>query len=321
MNVDFLEFRSSIKINLNNYFTGCIYKISNALFLEKVKDYGLQKLSYSYCFRIKYESDDIGFLYTKSLDLSFGYGFNSLVRIDNKVFYIGKIGLILKTLMDELGLIKTKIKRLDICYDTDTDVLTKFKKLYEDDSSIKFKLENKINVTGTGKKNKIIHIGSISGKKCIAIYNKTLEINNKSQKEYIREIHRKIFGFKNIYRVELRIKERTEEINDVNIMNLGKSDYLETIFNTYFFDLVQFSDLNSKEKVEFIQLNNTGKKLDRVKRQKGNDGGKQIKGTINLLDKESKSKEFRGNIKAWNQIRRVLLKKYELETWYSVKKR
>lgn len=320
LNVDLLEFRSSTEINLNNYFTEGIYKISSALFLERVRDYGYQKLTYSYCFKIHYEGDEIGLLYTKSLDLSLQYGLNTLVRIDNKVFYIGNIGLILKTLVDELGLIKTKIKRLDICYDTDIDVLTKFKKLYEDEPSIKFKLDNKINVTGTGKKNKTVHIGSISGKKCIAIYNKTLEIHTKSHKEYIRKIHGKIFGYKNIYRVELRIKERTEEINDIDILKLDRSEYLESIFYTYFFDLVQFFDVNSKEKVEFIQLNNTGKKLDRTKRTKNKIGGKQEKAFINFMDKEIKTNEFKGNIKAWNQIRSILIKKYGLETWYKVKK-
>ena len=38
------------------------------------------------------------------------------------------------------------------------------------------------------------------------------------------------------------------------------------------------------------------------------------------MDKEIKTNEFKGNIKAWNQIRSILMKKYGLETWYKVKK-
>jgi len=319
MNVDFLEFRSSTEINLNNYFTGGIYKISKALYLERVKDYGYQKLSYTYCFKIKYEGEYIGFLYTKSLELLFEYGLNTLVRIDNNVFYIGNLGLIIKTIVDALGLTKMMISRLDICYDTDTDVLSKFKSFYYN-TAIKFKNRNKIKVKGTGKDDDELTIGSLKGRsRCISIYNKTIEINH-SHKEYIRNIHRKAFGIKNIYRVELKIMNKTLEIKDIDLMSLGKTEYLESIYDTYFDTLVQFVDVNTNSKIDFILRNNTGKKLNRVVKKKVQGSVKQIKAHINFMDKESKTSELRGNIKGWNQIRSALLKKYELETWYSVKK-
>lgn len=319
LNVDWLEFRASTEINLNNFLSKGIYKFSNGLSLERVKDYGYLKRSYSFCFKMLYKNEDVGFFYSKVLNLGLSPGFNTLLKIDNKVFYKGNIAMILKTLLEALGLINTKIKRLDICYDTDVNVLSRFKTLYEDEPSITFRFGKNISVTGTGKKNDVVYIGSITGKKCIAIYNKTIEINKKSHKEYIREVHRKVFGYKPlIYRVELRIKERTLEIKDIDIMSINKSEYLETIFNTYFDNLVQFSDINTKEKIEFIKLDNSGEKLIRVKRIKS-DGGNQIKGIINFLDKESKSKEFRGIIKACNQVRSALLKKHGLETWYKVR--
>jgi hypothetical protein len=222
--------------------------------------------------------------------------------------------------VDELGLTKMMVSRLDICYDTDTDVLTKFKSLYYD-NTIKFRNRNKIKVKGTGKDDDELTIGSLKGRsRCISIYNKTLEINH-SHKEYIRTIHRKAFGIKNIYRVELRIMNKTLEIKDIDLMRLGTTEYLETIYDTYFDNLVQFVDVKTNSKVDFLILNNTGKRLNRVSKKKIQGGVKQIKAHINFMDKESKSSEFRGNIKAWSQIRGVLLKKYELETWYSVNKK
>ena len=60
--------------------------------------------------------------------------------------------------------------------------------------------------------------------------------------------------------------------------------------------------------------------MDRTKRTKNKIGGKQEKAFINFMDKEIKTNEFKGNIKAWNQIRSILIKKHGLETWYKVKK-
>ncbi len=319
LNVDFLEFRANSQILLNNFLSNGIYKISNVLSLEIIKDYGYFKLTYPFCFKIRYKDDDIGLFYTKSLDLSLSRDLNIMVRIDNKVFYVYSIGSILKMLVEALGLTKIIIKRLDVCYDTDFDVLSKFKTLYYD-TSTKFRLRNKIKVKGTGKDDDELTIGSLKSRtKCISIYNKTKEINS-SHKEYIRNLHKEIFGQKFIYRVELKLMNKTMEIKDIDIMRLENTDYLETIFNTYFDNLVQFSDMNTNEKIDFITLNNTGKKLQRAVKQKSQCGGKQVKSIINFLDKEIETKEFRGKKTSWKLLRSVLIVKYGLDEWYLMKK-
>ena len=148
--VDFLEFRGETRINLNNFLSKGIYKFSNGLFLQSIKDYGSMKQSYPYCLKIQYKDDEIGILYSKTLDLSLSSGINTMLRIENKVFYTMNITSTLKMIVEALGLTRTMIKRLDICYDTDYDVLTRFKTLYYD-PSMKFRLRNTIKVKEASK--------------------------------------------------------------------------------------------------------------------------------------------------------------------------
>ena len=318
INVDSLEFRVISKINLNNLLTGSIYKLCNGLFLEKVKDYGYLKQEYPHCFKMKYKDDDIGLLYTKTLDLSLSTGFNTLVVVDNKVLYVSNLAEVLKMIVEALEMTETRIKRLDICYDTDDNVMSKFKTLYYDTSTKFFKKTFK--VQGTGKDDELLFVGSLKGKKCIAIYNKTLEINS-SHKEYIRTIHRNFFGYKNIYRLELRLKSGTSEFKNMDIMRLDDTNYLETIFNTYFDDMILFKDKKTKEKIEFITLNNTGIKLQKsiIKQKAKTTGGKQVKTIIGFMDNECKKLKIVGVSQAWKLIRSALLKKYRLEVWYNMK--
>ena len=319
LNVDWLEFRGRTEIHLNNFLSNGIYKITNSLILERLKDYGYQKQTYPFCFKIFYQDDNLGFIYTKSLNPALDSGLNVLVKIDNCALYLPDLTSTLKTLLGTLGLTEIKIVRLDICYDTDEDVVSRFKKYYYDPTK-KFKNRNKINVASTGRDDKTITIGSLKGReKCISIYNKTLEIN-KSHKEYIRNIHRKVLGFCNIYRIEIKLMNKLIDLKNINILYVGNKEYIETIFNTYFNTIIDFVDINTNEKIDFITINNTGKKLDRIKRTKNKVGGKQEKAYINFMDKEIKTNEFKGNIKAWNQIRSILIKKYGLENWHNVKK-
>lgn len=319
INLDWLEFGASTSINLNLYSSSIgIYKISDVLILDKIKNYGLQKLNFNYCFKIFYLNDFVGFFYSKSL-FNVNPGINSMVRIDNHVFYRKDFGFILKVIIDSLELTRTIIKRVDVCIDTDEDILNRFKNHFYN-PKIQFRMRNKIKVNGTGISDEVLLVGSYKSKtKYISMYNKTKEINT-SGKQYIRHNHFKAFGIKNIYRIELRIMNKLSDIKNIEIINLGKSEYLETIFNTYFDTLIHFIDIETKRKIEFISINNNGVLIKKVKKQK-NFGGKKVKAIINFLDTEYKSKEFNGERKALKSIRTILLKKYGLETWYLTKKR
>lgn len=318
LNVDLLEFVGRTEIHLNNLFTNGIYKFSNGLILKKIKNNGKLRHFYEHLFEISYKNNKIGFLHTKTLALSFSNGFNTLVRINNNIFYTEDIGFVNKLIVEALELTKTKISRLDIAYDTDIDVLTKFKKFYND-TSMHFRYVDKINVGASGNLDKQIPIGSLkSGVKSILIYNKTKELI-KSHKEYIRNTHNKVFDKNIIYRVELRIYSKTLEIEEIDIYKLEDKTYLEMLFNTYYTDLITFTDKESNNIIEYIHLNNTSQKLQRAVKNKIKCGGKQVKTVINFLDKEVRTSGFTGLIKFWGLIRTALLKKYGLESWYSVR--
>ena len=314
LNVDTLEFRGSSKVHLNDYLTGSIYKFPNGLFLDRIYDYSQLKQTYPFCFKIKDPYNDIGVLYTKSFDLSLESGLNITIRIDNHIFYGGNLNYYLDKIVEALTINRTLIKRLDISYDTDFDVMSSFRTLFYDKST-EFKLRNKITVIGTGKDDREIHVGRL-GSKCISIYNKTKELQH-SQKNHIMNLHQKVFGFTNIYRVELRLMHRLPDIKNINLLNLGYQTYLETIMGTYFDTLIQFVDIGSGKKIDFITLNNTGQKIPKVTKIRGQGGEiKTAKMVINFMDKEIKGS---GKVKDWKGIRETLLKKYELDTWYKMK--
>jgi hypothetical protein len=314
LKVDTLEFRASTCLNLTDYISGSIYKFPNGVFLERTKDYSLLKQTYPFCFKIQDPDNDIGWLYTKSFDLSLEAGFNITIKINNHIFYSGYLDYHLKRIVEALEIKNTLIKRVDLCYDTDFDVMTSFRTLFYDKST-EFKLKNKLTVIGTGIDDREIHIGR-HGAKCVSIYNKTKELQL-SQKEYIRNLFQKTFSGNIIYRVELRLMSKLPDIKNINIFELGNTSYLETIMGTYFDTVVKFVEVKGGKKIDFITLNDTGKKIPKVTKIRGQGGEiKNAKMVINFMDKEIKGS---GKVKEWKGIREILLKKYELNVWYKMR--
>ena len=312
LNVDWLEFRASTFIHLNNYLSESIYKFPNGIFLEKTEDQS--KRTYIFCFKIRDQKNDIGLLYTKAMDLSLKSGLNITIKIKNHILYGGNLNYHLNRIVEALVINRTLITRLDICYDTDFDVMSSFRTLYYDELT-EFKRRNILTVIGTGKDDREIHIGRL-GEKCMTIYNKTRQLRF-SQKQYISTLHQKVFGFINIYRVELRLMHRLPDIRNINLLNTGDQTYLETIMGTYFDTLIQFVDIRKGEKVDFITLNNTGLKIPKVTKIRGQGGEiKNAKMAINFLDKEIKGS---GKVKEWKGIKDLLLKKYGLDIWYKTR--
>jgi len=321
INVDWLKFGASTSINLNLYNSYGIYKITDVLNLEECQDKGYTQINFSHCFKIKYKKTQIGFFYSKALDLNDYPGLNTMIWLDNHTFYRQDFNLILHLLFDSLKLTKTIIKQLDVCVDTDEDILTRFKTYYEN-PNIHFRNRNKIVVKGTGKSDYESQVGSFTSKtKYLKIYNKTREINTSSNKEYIRHIHYKHFGVKNIYRIELRLNYKLSDRKNIEVINLGQSEYLETIFNTYLDTLIHFEDVRSSKKLEYISIKDNGIKIKKEKRQKLNFGSKREKAIINFLYNEYKSDEFNGERKALKSVISVLIKKYGLEIWNNTRKR
>jgi hypothetical protein len=319
LNVDCLEFKGSSSINLNQNLSNDIYYFSNGLFVKlQNKNQNIYHPTYNY-FKIFYEQNEIGDLYTKSLDLSLINGHNFKIKINNEIFYGQDLGLMLKMIHEALLIDETKIIRLDICYDTNEDVLTKFKTLFNN-VALQFKNEAKLYINGTGDKDKTLYIGSMQGReKCIAIYDKTKEINH-SHKEYIRNLHRKTIGFYNIYRVELRLLNKLPEIANIDLMSLGSNEYLESIYNSYLDNLIYFTDKVTKERIEFITLNNTGIKIKKIIKKRSVGSTKKMKEVINILEREHKTSTKTEERKAIKLVINKLIKDKELEVWYNNKK-
>lgn len=272
------------------------------------------KQTYPFCFKIQDQDNDIGWLYTKSFDLSLEAGLNITIKINNHIFYSGYLDYHLKRIVEALEIKNTLIKRVDLCYDTDFDVMTSFRTLFYDKST-EFKLKNKLTVIGTGIDDREIHIGR-HGAKCVSIYNKSKELQY-SKKEYIRNLFQKTFTGNIIYRVELRLMSKLPDIKNINIFELGNTSYLETIMGTYFDTVVKFVEAKGGKKIDFITLNDTGKKIPKVTKIRGQGGEiKNAKMVINFMDKEIKGS---GKVKEWKGLREILLKKYELEVWHKMR--
>ncbi len=320
VNVDWLEFTAISTIDLTGLYAGSIYKISDVLSLEIITDWGYHSKNYNYCFRILYKKVDIGIFYAKVLDLFNISGRSAEIKISNQTFYRQDFGEILKSINDGLMLDNSLIKRLDICYDTDVDILSNFKNLFYD-PSIKFRFKNKIKVNGTGCADEKLYVGSYTSEtKYINIYDKTKELNAKQNKEYIRTLHQNVFGYGTIYRLELRLSYKLPDRKNIIVTNLFQAAYLETILNTYYPSLINFTDKDGTD-INLITLNNTGIKIKKVSKPTLMYGGKKHKSIINFLDEELLSNEFNGKRKEMKSIRDTLLKKYALETWYKIRKK
>jgi hypothetical protein len=321
VNVDWLEFTAISTIDLTGLYAGSIYKISDVLSLEITTDWAYYNKNYNYCFRILYKKVDIGKFYAKVLDLYNISGRNSEFRIDNQTLYRHDLGDILKSINDGLMLNNTLIKKLDVCFDTDVDILAKFKNLYYD-PNIQFRFKNKIRVNGTGNDDEELRIGSFKcGTKYISIYDKTKEINKASNKEYIRNIHHQVFGYKSIFRLELRIGIKHPDRKNISVSNLHQSQYLETILNTYIPSMISFNDIKSNTNISFVTINNTSSKIKRTSKPTVMYGGKKHKAIINFLDEELDHNAFNGKHKELKLVRDTILKEYGLATWHKTRKK
>jgi hypothetical protein len=325
LNVDWLEFHGSTSLHLNNYYSNGIYYFPNGIFLQNVRNRKYHNDNYPYCFKICDSTGELGLLYVKALNLATISGSNIFVKIDNFTLYRSDFQQVLVDILTVLNASWVKVTRLDICYDTDTDALTKFKTLFDrtkaPNPSLHFRYKGKIKVNGTGATDTELTVGSLkSRRRSVMIYDKTMELRT-SNKNYITYLHRNQFGFKTIYRVELRIMKNTLGIANIDVSKLGGKSYLEEIFNTYFEKVVQFSDIVTGQRVDLITLNNPSNKIviPKIQRPVGKSIN-TVKGYINFMDYEIDKPEFRGQKKMWKEIRENLLKKYKLESWYLVRK-
>lgn len=163
------------------------------------------------------------------------------IKFDNSCLYDETFGDVLNALLniDELGADSAKISRLEIAYDTNEDVLSKFISMEGTDSYVfskKTALEHK------KQPYQKIRIGKF------CIYDKSAEISN-SKKLYIKQFH-KINGLDidNVFRVELRLDDKIlgKTQLKIDVHKLANERYLYGIFKYFNSRSLYFREIGQK---------------------------------------------------------------------------
>jgi len=214
---------------------------------------------YKYLYLVKYKNVVFGhlcwFMHRRAMDKA-----NLLVLdIDNRVFYssLDYIDVIIQ-LLKELGLLFNNFELLDICVDSNFDILKRIKFYFFKKDKYYFRSCGEINkkmddirswdrdvVVGEGIRFK-------SRGDILRIYNKTMEIAA-SNKYYI-STYFKIKGLdvdKSVYRKEIHISRRSlyEKKIDIKLSDLSNEIELMGLFKFYWNKFVDFREINSSKRI------------------------------------------------------------------------
>jgi len=177
-----------------------------------------------------------------------------LMKLDNALLYSKTLPNFLKVIFEVLQLHDVAVSRLDVCAD--------FQKLYKINniSELYLKLQAKeFHYLGRGKyavfgnvenamEAEYIRFGKRNSVVCKYLYNKTLELKEVHNKQYIKDLWN-LAGFdekKDVYRLEFSLKpsqmENSDNLLKFNslelILNLCEQDFLNelflTLYNSYF---------------------------------------------------------------------------------------
>jgi hypothetical protein len=272
LNADYLEFRCKDESGYVSYLTdgsNKIYIISHKLKLAKTVDLKYYSQRFFKCFDVLLNDMKIGYLYSDPIRNLY-YSANDIlsIRIDNEVLYSQSFSEILGQVLTELQLTIKGITRLDIAYDTDVDILKRFRRFYNNIEKYTFKNRGKTIVNGTGRYDTQINIGSLKGQgKTIIIYDKSTLLRQQS-KDYIIHLFEAVFGNQNVYRCEVQLTSKTLNKYDIDILKLGDKAYLEQIFGEFCESLIDFrrkddSNVSRQTKIDFLELNRCSVELPR----------------------------------------------------------
>ncbi len=331
INADYLEFRCQdttgyMSSQLSNG-SNRVYIISKNLKLSKMTDYKYYKPNFLKCFEILLDNRKVGFLYAEPIRNSY-FSKNDIIiiRIDNHVLYDPDLSSIIKTCLNELQLTIMGISRLDIAYDTQIDVLKKFKTLYNNPNRYTYKNRGKTIVNGTGQYDTQINIGSLRSQgKTLIIYDKSSLLRQQNGKEYLNELYSTIFQDESVYRVEVRVTSKYLGKYQIDLFKLYDKNYLETLFHEFSHSVLDFrykqsnSNTTRQKKVPFIELNGNGIRLERkvsVNKEKGNNSMKYLIGKLHSDLKKEEFHQFGREIKL---VIGLYVEMTGLQDWYRKK--
>lgn len=201
------------------------------------------------------------------------------LKIENHLLYTSDWMIIFELICEKLQIIVNNVSRLDIAIDN-TQNIKDFMGFYVS------RLEKKLKRAGKSPKqheNGAVNgirfdedggyasfkIGSSKSDKYITIYNKTSEIQSKSNKKYIIDFWKNtgIDTDKTIYRTEIRLNSKAlQTIKNFEIDKLDDKKYLASIFKTQaenFFEFFYACDTNSTRcpRIKIIDYDNLGAEL------------------------------------------------------------
>jgi len=325
INADYLEFRCKDDSGyLSNFITdgsNKLYIISQRLKLSKTADLKYYSQRFLKCFDILLNNEKIGYLYSDPIRNTY-YSLNDIVsiRIDNETLYNPNLCGILEKVLTELHLTVKGISRLDIAYDTDVDVMKRFKNLYNNIDKYSFKNRGKTIVNGTGIYDTQINIGSLRGQgKTAIIYDKSTLLRQKS-KEYLYRIYEAVFGHRDIYRCEVRLTSKTLSKYDIDILKLGDKGYLEKVFGCLCRSLIDFrhkddSNTSRQTKIDFFEINGCGVELPRRIGTRVVKADNYMKHMIWKLHCDRKKEDFEGVEREMKAVEKAYVEKLELGEW------
>ncbi len=316
LSVDWLEFTANPTTYVDMDISQSIYKITEVLFLKKIENHTRRfPFTYSTGFEIILEGEIVGTVFSKVMNDNLTLRF----RIDNFVFYGKELKNVLQSIKDGFHLGDIHINRLDISFDTDTDLLERFKSLYYD-NGISFRYRNKIKVNGTGHDDFTTTIGSLKSQRLSGkIYDKSRELSASQNKEYQSTLFNKVFEYKHIYRFEISLCDKILKEYPLDINQLHYIPYLEGVFNKFYKQLIRFKNSDGVD-VGFISVNGKGIVLEKKQKPVNRGSNIRIKGVVNFLESEELFCKSPRDKKKIEDVRTMILKKYGLVNWDKMKK-
>ena len=326
LNKDYLEFRCQDTTGyISNFISNSpqkLYIISPTVKLSKTVDLKYYSRWYLKCFDIIINEQKVGYLYTEPIRNTY-YSNKEIVsiRIDNETLYSSEYNVIVDQILSELQFNIKGITRLDIAYDTDIDLLKRFKKFYNNIEKYTYKNRGKTTVNGTGQYDTQITIGSLRGQgKTIMVYDKSSLLRQQS-KEYLMEMYQQVFGHKNIYRIEVRLTSRSLNKYEIDLMKLGDKEYLEGIFSYFMESLIDFrktgsnKNVSRQDKVQFLTLNGGMELPKRIVSPNKIKGDNNMKYLIWKIHCDRDKEEFAMIAREMKVVERKYVELSELNEW------
>ena len=330
INADYLEFRCYDESGYISSFVSNnpnkLYIISNKVKLSKTADYKFYSTRYLKCFEILLYDEKVGYLYTDPIRNTY-YSTNNIIslRIDNQILYRPDLNNIMEQVVAEMQLVLKGITRLDIAYDTNINVMKKFKRFYNNTKKYSYRNRGKTIVNGTGLLDTQINLGSLKSQgKTVIIYDKST-ILRQSNKDYIQALFESIFGLSEVFRVELRITSKTTNKFKIDILKLGDKTYLESLFELLGGSFMDFrnkesnSNITRQTRIKLLELKNSGIELTKkisVPSLKGNNSMKYL---IWKLHSDLKKEEFLSISRELKMTIGLYVKLSGLQDWYEKK--